>query len=125
MVSVNYNGTTYAVVGGGVANGSTENLVRFIRFNGAGCYVEKSYTLTTGRKNTTSSMRCATLAVDGIEYAIFAGGVNSSQSELFTLQGVSYQNGVTNELTLPTNRYNYSLVTMVHENKQCLFVIGG
>lgn len=117
MTSVNYNGAAYAVIGGGEENGFTENLVRFIKFNGAGCYVEKSYTLTTGRKNTTSSMRCATIAADGVEYAIFAGGVNSGQSELFTLQGVSYQNGVTNELTLPANRYNYSLVTMMYENK--------
>ena len=35
MTSINYNGTTYAVVGGGEANGSIENLVRFIRFDGA------------------------------------------------------------------------------------------
>lgn len=78
MTSVNYNGTTYAVVGGGEENGFTNTLVRFIKFNGAGCYVEKSYALTTGRKNTTSSMRCATIAVDGIEYAIFAGGVDNN-----------------------------------------------
>lgn len=51
MTSANYNGTTYAVVGGGVADGFVESLVRFIRFNGAGCEVEKTYTLTTGRKN--------------------------------------------------------------------------
>ena len=51
MASVNYNGTTYAVVGGGEENGFIESLVRFIRFNGAGCEVEKTYTLTTGRKN--------------------------------------------------------------------------
>lgn len=90
MVSVNYNDTTYAVVGGGEANGSTESIVRFIGFDGAKCYVEKQYNLTKGRKNTTSSMRCATIAVDGIEYAIFAGGVDGNGNELFTLQGISY-----------------------------------
>lgn len=90
MTSVNYNGAAYAVIGGGEANGSTESMVRFIRFDGAKCYVEKQYTLTKGRKNTTSSMRCATIAVDGIDYAIFAGGVDGNGHELFTLQGVSY-----------------------------------
>ena len=35
MTSINYDGSTYAVIGGGEANGSIENLVRFIRFDGA------------------------------------------------------------------------------------------
>ena len=75
--TISYNGVDYAIFGGGY-NGNYSNTVDVFYFNSSGTFsrLDTSVTLSTGRYDLAAT----TISYNGVDYAIFAGGLGSGYS---------------------------------------------
>ena len=74
--TISYNGIDYAIFAGGYNGSSNDNTIDVFYFNSSGTFskLSTSLTLSVARRALTAT----TISYNGIDYAIFAGGRDSS-----------------------------------------------
>ena len=125
--TISYNGVDYAIFGGGYDSSGYSNAINVFYFNSSGTFsmLSTSVSLSVGRR----WLKATTITYNCVDYAIFAGGENSSGDsnviDVFYFNSSGTFSKLDTSLTLSVERNYLSATTISYNGVDYAIFTGG